>query len=203
MRNSKILKGICYITIPILFLCFVISVLYQIEKDNYSNVVEDDCKEYFESSSFLANYMNILSNNANNLIYRNDRYNSIEDGEYKICYTNSKSDYGYYYDAENNIVDNYFLILYKNLALTNVELTTNTNSIDKIKTYIASCNGKKTKIINGNIESDSEIISTKGLQYFESFKNTYYKTVENDKSNIQNIEVSEDLEFTNENTRSN
>lgn len=173
MKNSKVLKMICYITIPILFLAFYISIFYQMGKDNYSNIAEDNYKEYFESDNFLSTYMHILSDAADNLIYRNKEYNSVEDEEYRICYAN------YEIDCGNNIKDNYFLLLYKNLAFTNVELTTNTNSIEKIKTYIDGCDGKHTKIINGNIESDSEIVSTKGLQYFENFKNTYYKTVEN------------------------
>lgn len=173
MKNSKVLKMICYITIPILFLAFYISIFYQMGKDNYSNIAEDNYKEYFESDNFLSTYMHILSDAADNLIYRNKEYNSVEDEEYRICYANYEIDYG------NNIKDNYFLLLYKNLAFTNVELTTNTNSIEKIKAYIDGCDGKHTKIINGNIESDSEIVSTKGLQYFENFKNTYYKTVEN------------------------
>ena len=55
-------------------------------------------------------------------------------------------------------------------------MTTKTNTLDKLKNTVSK-KAEKTKlvnIINGNVESDSEIISTKAIQFFDNFKNTYY-----------------------------
>ena len=121
MRNSKFLKGLCYILIPILLLILCISVLY-------------------ETDAFLADYMFVLSDKAYKLIYKNSEFNSIMDTEsnIKICYNPSENNYYY-----NQIENYYYLIIYKNLAITNIELTTNTNSIEKLKNYIQGLDAQK------------------------------------------------------------
>ena len=85
MRNSKFLKGLCYILILILLLILCISVLYELDKNDYDYYNND--LNYFETDAFLADYMFVLSDKAYKLIYKNSEFNSIMDTEsnIKIC----------------------------------------------------------------------------------------------------------------------
>lgn len=190
MKESKVLKGFCYVLIPVILLILFISVSYQICKDI---AIMDNSPEYFSSDEFLSNYMCALASDASNLIYRNSQYNSIRDGErdFEIYYKQSNS---YYTELE----EYYYLILYNDLALTNVELTINTNTVEKIKNYIKDYDGKKTNIINGNVQADSELIETKALQYFDNFKNRYYTITEN--GGAETYQLGEGPEETTEST---
>ncbi len=181
MRNSKLLKGLCYCLIPILILILTVSIVFEFSKNGYYEYSENYEENYFQTDDFLSNYMGNLSNSVYHLIYRNNEYTPIIDSEsnYRICYKDNES---------YSITDFYYLILYKNIALTNVELTTNTNTVEKIKDYIASSEGKKANIINGEVTADSEIISTKALQYFDNFKNTYYTTIDNGETSVYSID---------------
>lgn len=184
MRNSKFLKGLCYILIPILLLILCISVLYELDKNDYDYYNND--LNYFETDAFLADYMFVLSDKAYKLIYKNSEFNSIMDTEsnIKICYNPSENNYYY-----NQIENYYYLIIYKNLAITNIELTTNTNSIEKLKNYIQGLDAQKANIINGTVQADSKIIETKALQYFDDFENSYYSIVENGTTLNEEVEV--------------
>lgn len=186
MKNSKILKAICYILIPVILLILSISIFYQVSKDIAAS---EESSEYFNSDTFLSNYMLELASEADDLIYNNGNYNFIKDGQsgYRICYKDANTYY-------SNLDDYYFLILYHDIALTNVELTTNTNTIEGVKKFIQDKNGKKANIINGNVEADSELIETKALQFFGNFKNTYYTLTEND--DTKTLMMDEELETT-------
>ena len=182
MRESKLLKVISYILIPILVLIILLSIFYEIAKSNLTDENRYN-HEYFESDNFLSIYMARLYKQTENLIYHNERYTTVTDNQYKICYCSGQEYYDSYFI---NIKDFYYIILYENLAITNVELTSETNTIDKIMNYIETrYDSKKANIINGNVEADSDVIKNKAIQYFEDFKNTYYTitTEENTTSN--------------------
>ena len=66
MRKSKLLKAIGYIAIPILALIIILSVFYEIGKEDLTNIKEDS--EYFTSKSFLNNFMGVLASQTQNLI---------------------------------------------------------------------------------------------------------------------------------------
>ncbi len=164
MRNSKILKIICYITLPILIGIIILSTFYIVLKDATYYSTE----EYFNSEDFLGSYMSKLSTATNRLIYRNPYYNSIKDGDTIICYTeNGEFDY-----KKTNM---YFLILYKNKAFTNVELTSEVSTIETIKNYISNLEGNQNfNIVNGKIETNSEILAKRAEQYLNLFIFSYY-----------------------------
>lgn len=170
MKKNKILMMIVYVLVPVIVAVMSMSVLakfFQNDENFYLNQ-----SQYFQTNNFVANYMSTLSSYTNQLIYHNEAFPISYDGEIQISYMNEE-DSNYYIDSK--FKDNYILICYQNKALTNVELTMETNTIEKIKNYIASQeNAKKMNILAGNIEADSEIISNKGLKYFEDFENTYY-----------------------------
>ena len=164
MRNSKILKIICYITLPILIGIIILSTFYIVLKDATYYSTE----EYFNSEDFLCSYMSKLSTATNRLIYRNPYYNSIKDGDTIICYTeNGEFDY-----KKTNM---YFLILYKNKAFTNVELTSEVSTVETIKNYISNLEGNQNfNIVNGKIETNSEILAKRAEQYLNLFIFSYY-----------------------------
>ena len=184
MRESKILKFICYLIIPILVLNIILSVFYQFGRESFENKEKYD-KTYFQSDNFLSSYMKRLVIETDNLIFNNSNYSSIKDGDFTICYKDTEIYLG---NAYSTLEDFYYLILYKDIALTNVELTVETNTINKIKSFISNCDGEKANIIYGNVESSSEIISNKALQYFSEFENTYY-SLEGTSEVIDNQEV--------------
>lgn len=179
MRESKILKAISYCLIPVLVLIIGMSIFYEFGKEAYNN--EIDTSTYFKTDSFLQMYMSELSGEAQRLIYHNDIFNSLYDGDIRICYVGGDSYYPLY-NNEYNLKNYYFLIQYKNLAITNVELTQLTDNIESIKTFINNNGSKKTNIINGVVESNSEIISNKAIQHFDKFQNTYYSIERNDQT---------------------
>ena len=164
MRNSKILKIICYITLPILIGIIILSTFYIVLKDATYYSTE----EYFNSEDFLGSYMSKLSTATNRLIYRNPYYNSIKDEDTIICYTeNGEFDY-----KKTNM---YFLILYKNKAFTNVELTSEVSTVETIKNYISNLEGNQNfNIVNGKIETNSEILAKRAEQYLNLFIFSYY-----------------------------
>lgn len=188
MKESKLLKTICYILIPILVAVMILSFMsYYVQ--NYTNDHTNE-KEYFATDRFVARYMNILSHFSNRLIYQNENYPTCYDGEFQISYLPNYESY------EIRIQDCYVLILYQNKAFTNVELTAETNTIAKIQQFISQNeNAKKVNILAGNIEADSDVITNKAIKYFDDFENTYYK-IEKEYSEDQTIVKAEivDLE---------
>ena len=177
MKESKFLKTISYILIPFLILILGLSLFYEFGKDAF--IDDFDEAEYFNSDTFLTTYMYEISRNAESLIYYNKNFTNVMDNNIKICYrdredlnVNERNFYGF-------VKENYFLIQYKDLALTNVEFTSETDTIEEIKTYINNIeNSKYVNIINGNIESNSEIFNKKAIRYFDDFKHTYYSIEE-------------------------
>lgn len=175
MVNSKLLRTLCYILIPVLALIILLSALYELDVKERNEYLENtyNNENYFNSDSFLYDYMYTLFSEAKELIYQNNRFENVLDAEsnIKICYC--KGDHNY-----NSLKEYYYLIIYKNLAITNVELTVNTNSINKIINYIQNIDGINSTIINGVTESDSEIIKNKALQYYSYFDIDYYSLEE-------------------------
>ena len=130
MKESKFLKTISYILIPFLILILGLSLFYEFGKDAF--IDDFDEKEYFNSDVFLTTYMYEISRNAESLIYYNKNFTNVMDNNIKICYrdrqdlnVNKRNFYGY-------VKENYFLIQYKDLALTNVEFTSETDTIEEI-----------------------------------------------------------------------
>lgn len=179
MRKSKVLKMLSYCLIPILVLIIGLSVFYEVLKERYNEKI--DTSTYFKTDTFLNMYMSDLLSNVQLLIYHNDEFNSVYDGNIRICFAGGTS----FHFLNNNqyyLKDYYFLIQYKELAITNVELTSDTDTIEEIKNFINNSERKSANIVNGVVGGNSEIFTSKALQYFKKFENTYY-SINNDNSN--------------------
>lgn len=186
MKKSILLKAICYLLIPILLLAIVLSICSIIIQNEDSF----DEKRYYSSSYFVRTYMNDISNACKNLIYHNANYYSLEDGDTTIYFTNLEEDYYY-----SNVKEWNYLIIYKNKALTNVELNDSTKTIDGIKQYLnEKQNAKKVNLINGEFQSDNEMMQKTGIQYLDSLKNEYYTIMSNGKE-TEDMEISTNREY--------
>lgn len=165
MKESKVLKAISYILLMISISTLLISIFMTSIKENDHY----DKDKYFNSNTFASTYIGYLGNDVYDLIHNNNTYQSILDGDTEIYYSIRTRDYYSY------IKDRYFLIIYKNKALTNVELTNTTNTIEGIKLYIKNNeNAKNVNIINAEIQSESDIIQKVGIQYLSNLAEVYY-----------------------------
>ena len=170
MRESRILKILSYILLPILLSSIILSIVYMYMEQKYVYNTE----KYFLSQSFGTEYMNYLRQNTDDMIHNSTPYILKKDNDIEIHFITD--------DLYNNPVKNrYFLIIYKHKALTNVELTSQTNTIQTIKKFIEqNPDSKKVNIIYGNVESDSEIIQSEGTQYLDMLTQKYYTKDSND-----------------------
>ena len=164
MKNSKVLKLISYILIPIFVAGFIISLVYSAYKEEKNTL--DTASEL--ENQFISVFMNETLFYTRALIHNNDLYTQINDNGTRVFY--------YYNHNETGIEDFYIYIEYKNIAITNVELTADTDTISEIKDFINNRDSKKTSIINGNITSDTDVIRKKAVQYMEDFNINYYYT---------------------------
>ena len=166
MKDSRILKVLCYISIPILIGLIIISIFYEVMKDEYNE------ETYYESDDFVLSYMDKLSSIVNELIYQNEYYKkSINDGDIEIFYVTN--DIGY----NINVKEFKYLVIYKNKAFTNIELTTDTKTLESIKSCINEKENIKTvEMKNGEIKSNSEVIQRKGIKYLDFFIDRYYES---------------------------
>jgi len=164
MKQNKFLATISSFALIILVSILIVFVfaIYAKENINYNE------EKFFNSNAFAATYMQYLKNGVYELIHNNDNLQSIYDGEIEIHYSIEQIDY-------SQIKDGYYLIIYENKALTNLELTNTTNTVESIKSYIKNNeNSKNVDIIYGDIKSESNIIQQVGIQYLNSLTEIYY-----------------------------
>ena len=188
MKESKTLKITAYILIPILIAIIVITGIYETVKTQNDEWL--DSEAYFSSNNFVDNYMAKLSNFAEQLIYKRENYNTV----YNYDNSTGENIEIRYTEYEDTMIKNfYFMIRYKNIVLTNVEFTANTDTVEKIKTYISALeNSQKVNIVGGNIEATSEKVSNRATRKFSNFNIDYYtKDLVNEES-ITNEENFED-----------
>lgn len=167
LKKSNILKTICYLLVPVLILFIIINAIsltyYSMYTEEFSNY-----KGYTNTKQFANNYLNNIKRairiveNEKEYIEDNTRL-MINDAEYKIEVSSGKqsNEYGNTEDIEtekeiyqtdiseidtSGIQYNFYsirnydiLIITKQKdIITNVERTSNTNTLEKIKNYIQS-----------------------------------------------------------------
>ena len=193
MRENRLLKSICHIILPILIITLIVSILYVTSKDSiYYNE-----KKYFQSDDFARIYINEIANYAKKIV--DDSYSNsenIQDGSSKIYYSESTDDGSViYYTGDLHHIESkekYFLVIYNNKAITNVELTSKTSTIQEIKDYIGQDTSKKyVNIIDGQIQTNSEIIQSIGLRYYYLFETNLYDlaTDEFSQTSVNDFEI--------------
>ena len=179
MRESRSLRILCYILLPIMIAILIISSFYMALKETNRFNEED----YYASVDFTYSYMSATNNILKRLIYYNGNP-TITDGDIKIIYQDNSDSYGYYFNAQ----ERYYLAIYENKAMTNVELSSQTNTIEAIKTFInQNEQAKKVTIIDGKIQSDSEVIQDFGAEYFNGELSYYTVNEEQESTLTQNF----------------
>ena len=170
MKQSRILKIISYVGLIILISVLILSIFtISVKEDPYYNE-----EQFFNSEILAETFMSYLEGATFELIHNNEYLHSVIDGEIEIHYSIGQSNY------QLDMKDRYFLIIYKNKALTNVELTNTTNTVQTIREYISSNeNAKEVNVINGVVQSESDIIQKYGIQYLDYLAETYYTRTEN------------------------
>lgn len=134
MKENKALKVLSYILLPIFIAIVIVSVVYTFTKESYKSNMDS----YFETTSFTADYMSLLSRLAKVTIYLDDE-SYIQDGYRKIYYRDI-NDYNY----NTRLKDNYILIMYGDKVITNVNVE-GLNKVEQIIEFIAQQERRKSK----------------------------------------------------------
>ena len=199
MKESKILKIISYIIIPFLIIGIVLPIVYYstYNKDEYKGYFSS---EYFNSEEFATDYMFDLESSKRRIVdvLYNDYYYKIDSENTSITYLNDSS-------FSSKAKDMYYVMTYGNNIWTNVELTSKTDTYDKLIDFISNRNNEKAKyvnVINGNIDSNSDVINLYGIQSTSTYKNrvyTVYKYIDREDFRQELYgDTAEDIYFTEE-----
>ncbi len=148
MKQNKALKVISYILLPVFIGIIIISILYTLAKDSYSKNMDN----YFDTTSFTSDYMELVGRLARSNIYKYDNLDYVEDGKYKIYYVNLNN-----YDYDLRLKNHYIMIIYNNKVITNIE-EQKIDTLEKMKKYISEQNRRKVR----NCKWRSEKIFTCG-----------------------------------------
>lgn len=196
IQNSIVLKAVCYILMPLLFLNIIINTFSVIYYDEY----KDDIKSgitYFETERFAESYIrNIYSkldivriqrtHNAEKII--EDTENSSEEikkeQENALIYERENG-INYEYTSQNTY--KYLIIDDTGAAHTNIAKTVNTDTIEELKDYIKS---KKYfwNYDNDEINTNIEKMKYENIAYNGSFERiekvgyTVYSCINNENS---------------------
>lgn len=185
MKKSILLKIISFAFIPV---CLAVIIL-----SGYSILTQNDYKysekKYYSSQKFVGIYMTDLSKACEDLIYHNSNYSHLEDGDKTIYYTDNE-------EYQSNVKELKYLIIYRNKALTNIELDDSTKTIEGIKNFLAQTeNSKKVRLVNGNISADNDMIQRFGVQYFDNLTNRYYTKTQTGNTSKEESIVEENIEY--------
>lgn len=166
MKGNRVLKLLSYFLIPILVAVVIISVFYELRKEEYN------AEEYFSSSEFAFDYMMNIESSMRALIYTDTE-------ELHGEFINEEKDIIYEDSNYTKLDKNNYLIIYKDKAITNVYEESLGNNIDKIKEYINSQEAgyRKLRVISGKAQGNSEILSKEGMSYLKNYGINYYKTI--------------------------
>ena len=189
MKESKMLKTISYIILPILVGIIILSIIYTFVKESFPEMDS----EYLETVEFEKQYIGAISRMANELVYIDSDYAYyVEDNGIKIYYADFNN-YSYIYGS--TLKDNYVLLIYKDKAITNIKLK-DTTTLEQIKDYIKNEDVEKLDIVKGKINENpfqSDINSYKGRFEFRYYYTAEIKEVKID-DNLTPLEATEVLE---------
>ena len=142
--------------------------------DSYSSTQEK--KRVFTklSEEFATDYMFDLENSKRRIVdvLYNDHYYKIDSDTTSITYLGNETS-----NVSSKAKDMYYVITYGNDIWTNVELTSETDTYDKLLDFISNRNNENAKyvnVVNGNINTNSDIINLYGIQSISTYKDRVY-----------------------------
>jgi signal transduction histidine kinase len=183
MKKKEILA---YILIPILLAIFILSITYSYKVTYYGKYFEPLNSEK-NSANFVACFMEEIATYAHSLIYNTNLSNKLKDGDNTIFYAD-----GYVGINCDEVKNMYVLISYKDKYITNVELTSDTNTVEKIQKFIEDKDSKHFKMENSYVDSDTEELDKKAIGFYDTFEFDYYKVKSNENNSSELIKESED-----------
>ena len=172
-KYSFIIKSICYILIPILIfniILSIISIVYFVERNLDANI-----ENYFETEKFSYTYKRSIIDNTDismnfrerqSYLYDNLAIKPTYDDITKIYYKINLSDKNFKY----LVIDKD-----KKIAFTNYELTSRTDTVEKIQEQIR-LNEYYWNYKNGNIDTNINKLTLEEMKYiseYERIKNEY------------------------------
>jgi len=190
MRNSKVFRAICYILLPILITILIFSSVY-IFLVNDSEYTSE--KAFFEGYRFKSAYCNEIIDFMDTLIFAQDEYRSVQDGDITIYNAGNSYMFG-----RDNFMD--FLIIYGNKAITNIKFTDTINTIETIKAKVLENNKNNLCYENQKIVSNVENYVDDSYIYnrLDSVEITYYTRDNKVSRDYDDMEVEEEIEKTSE-----
>lgn len=204
--KNQILKAITFLTLPIFAMIIIVDCIIIYYSVACPEIKEN--KDFYDTDMFIDSYMGEVERKGSSLKdeveegYFIDEYGYgidpvedtdrmpiyIQDGEYKIYYQTNHTKKKFIYLLVNEEAK---------IAYTNIQQTSKTNAIEKLKQEIIS-NNKYWSISNNQIQtnierlSEENIVRNKDLQKISEFSmNKQYYTAFDE--TVQNIDSSSDI----------
>ncbi len=182
LQDSAVLKAICYILMPLLFLNILINTFSIVYYDEYKEDIESGIT-YFQTERFADNYFrNIYSEISNISIireYKNeqtsimitDANDSLENDTRTQKVMTNEQENGIEYESTSRRTYEYLIIDAAGVAHTNIEKTGHTDTIEKLKDYI------KSKKYFWNYDNDKVDTNIEKMKYEDIVYNSYFERI--------------------------
>ena len=186
LQESVVLKCICYILIPFMFLNILINTFSITYYDEYKEDIESGIT-YFQTKRFAENYFRKIYSKINNLVIMRDYENEKTSVIITQVDNYEEKDNGIEYESDSRRIYEYLIIDEEGVAHTNIAKTVNTDTVEGLKEYIKS---KKYfwNFDNNEIDTNIEKMKYENIAYsgyFERIKEegyTVYSCINNENS---------------------
>lgn len=206
--KNQVLKTIAFFTLPIFAMIIIVDCIILYYSVKCPEIKEN--KDFYDTDMFIDSYMGEVERKGSSLKdeveegYFIDEYgywiDSIEDSDRMPIYVQD-GEYKIYY--QTNHTEKKFIYLLVNeetkIAYTNIQQTSKTNTIEKLKQEIIS-NNKYWSISNNQIQtnierlSEDNIVRNEDLQRISEFSmNKQYYTAFDE--TVQNLDSTSDITF--------
>ncbi len=186
LQESVVLKCICYILIPFMFLNILINTFSITYYDEYKEDIESGIT-YFQTKRFAENYFRKIYSKINSLVIMKDYENEKASVIITQVDDYEEKDNGIEYESDSRRIYEYLIIDEEGVAHTNIAKTVNTDTVEGLKEYIKS---KKYfwNFDNNEIDTNIEKMKYENIAYsgyFERIKEegyTVYSCINNENS---------------------
>ena len=150
VRNSSLLKLLCYILIPIITASLILSVVYIGIEDDYGNKSEEFADRYLSSIIYNVNRIKIGYTDREN----NGEYTKVDENIY----------YAKYYSYYDTTIDEYIKFVIFDLNTNNIYTNIQSNNYEET---IKAFQSKETywSYENGSINTNLEKINNENVKY--------------------------------------
>lgn len=179
---ARVSKNICYFIAPVFGLLLIACIAGLVIMD--TDIELETTTNYYDTKLFSGNYLNSICNNT--YIYQTLKQDTEKQEEYIYLYSydiqenvsiNGKTG-AIYYNQDSNNNFKYLMIDTKNkIAITNVEHTMKTDTIEKIKEVIGQ-NSIYWNYKNGEINTNISHLSLQEIKYKSEYKMIESKNIE-------------------------